>query len=263
MKIKNILTAQEEENIFLSKSYSSNQYDVNLLLAYKQMLEITNDTSIGKKGAKEKGLEAIKNYVISYCEFKELNFDLHLKWNIAIVIDADSYSYDFALAMLLIGFDVNRITALLNYQLLVRYKGDADFPSMVEALTYKHVKNHSPFDNNIRLKTIMDWVEIKRKFFTGDVKDYQTEIWFRVGVLFANGEMDKLKKQFNSNGTQIAKHLGNKSYKGYINDTIGNTNKKSNKNILNYPGKLLKIYNHCIENNIPMIDSFKARIQPE
>lgn len=96
----------------------------------------------------------------------------------------------------------------------------------------------------------------------GKTEDYKTKIWFKVGLLFANGEMDKLKTQFNSNATQIAKHLNNTSYRPFISESISKTN-ESDKNIYANPNKLLKICNHCIENSIPMTDCFKKLAQPK
>lgn len=95
----------------------------------------------------------------------------------------------------------------------------------------------------------------------GTQKDYTKNIWFKVGLLFANGEMAKLIEQYSingtANGTKIAEHLGNKSYKGFINETISNNLKNiTDKNIFSNQKKLLKIKKYCDENNIVMVDSF-------
>lgn len=87
-------------------------------------------------------------------------------------------------------------------------------------------------------------------------EEFKTELWFKVGLLFATGEMDKLIIEFSSNATQIAKSLKNKNYRPYISESISKTN-DNDKNIFSKFNKIKKIQNHCIENNIKMIDSFK------
>ena len=86
--------------------------------------------------------------------------------------------------------------------------------------------------------------------------------WFKVGLLFATGEMDNLMKQFNMNATKVAQHLDSKSYRPYISESISNTN-TTDKNIFSKPEKLKIIYRHCIENDIPMVDSFKDKVPSE
>ena len=88
--------------------------------------------------------------------------------------------------------------------------------------------------------------------------------WFKVGLLFASGEMETLKKQFKVgpnnviNCTGLAKKLYGKNYEGfksYISESIKN-DKINDKNIFSDSEKLLKIYNHCINNKIKMTDTF-------
>lgn len=95
-----------------------------------------------------------------------------------------------------------------------------------------------------------------------NIDNYKNTIWFKVGLLFATGEMDKLITRFNGNATQIAKHLQNKNYRPFISESISKTN-KNDKNVFSDQGKLLKIQKHCIENKILMIDSFTKQIKPE
>ena len=74
-------------------------------------------------------------------------------------------------------------------------------------------------------------------------KDYTKKIWFKVGLLFATGEMDKLITQFKSNATQIATHLGNKSFRPYISESISKTN-DTDKNIFSSKKYCYKTYNN-------------------
>src|ERR1700677_4762508 len=98
---------EEELKLFLSQTHSSNQYDIDLLLAYKQIQKITNNDGIDL-AKKEEIFKLIESHIKIYCQLNNLNFDLHFKYNRAIVINEAHPNYDFELAILLIGFDVNR-----------------------------------------------------------------------------------------------------------------------------------------------------------
>jgi hypothetical protein len=95
------------------------------------------------------------------------------------------------------------------------------------------------------------------------VKDnFTTSNWFKVGLLFANGEMDILRTKFNNNATQISKHLyGDKwgSYRPYISESIAKT---TNKNIFSNQSKLQKINDYCISENIPRVEGFIKHLNP-
>ena len=89
---------------------------------------------------------------------------------------------------------------------------------------------------------------------------YMDQIWFKVGLKFATGEIDTLKLQYNS-AKKIAEYLGNKNYDKYILATMHNYQETNrDKNIYAHPDKLLKIYNCCKTNNIEMTTNFIERI---
>lgn len=97
------------------------------------------------------------------------------------------------------------------------------------------------------------------------LKKYLHTIWFQVGLLFANGEMDKLiikhtiDKVPNPNG--IARELGHPNYSKYILATLNNySGANGDKNIYNNPDKIRTIYEHCQENKIEMTERFKSLI---
>lgn len=124
---------------------------------------------------------------------------------------------------------------------------------LVSEITNKTKESISKIDN------------IKKKWKRA-VEDKKSEVnkraWFEVGLLFATGAMDILKREFQSNATQIAKYkFGVKweKYRPYISESIGNTT-KNNKNIFSDKSKLKLIYDHCIKNKIPMIKSFEDHI---
>jgi hypothetical protein len=90
--------------------------------------------------------------------------------------------------------------------------------------------------------------------------DYSKLIWFKVGLLFATGEMDALKQKFNGSAAKIAGAISpeNKSgYRPYISESFGIG--KGVKNIFNSTNKLKIIYSYCQQNDIAMCDSFIAK----
>lgn len=97
--------------------------------------------------------------------------------------------------------------------------------------------------------------------------NYKDKHWFIVGVAFADGTIHKFAtelgwKSDNMYSTpkfrQIAIKLGNENYKNTISESWNrNTNEHNNKNIFSDRYKLDKIIEHCKENNIPIVESFK------
>jgi hypothetical protein len=92
------------------------------------------------------------------------------------------------------------------------------------------------------------------------IKSKEHRNWFKVGLLFANGKMDKLvskhKRNLNMpNFTAIATELGNKSFRPYISETIGGTN-TNDKNIFSSNFKVAYIIDYCKKHDITVVDSF-------
>ncbi len=103
---------------------------------------------------------------------------------------------------------------------------------------------------------------------------YKNQYLFKVGLLFATGEMNKYftvnsihATVMNSNYTapKIAKELGNDSYNKYILASINNYTDKENgnKNIFNSLDMMTKIILHCETENIPVDAYFKSRLPIE
>ena len=92
---------------------------------------------------------------------------------------------------------------------------------------------------------------------TEKIKKNEDKNWFKVGLLFATGEITDLLKKFENNATQIAKHKGNISFRPHITESLGNSKKTSSQSIY-YPDKFKVVYNHCKENNIKMTIDFEA-----
>jgi hypothetical protein len=100
----------------------------------------------------------MKQTVINYCNEADLPVTQILQMESPIVIESNTIGFDAFLGRTLIAFDVNKIEAILGYQNAI-WRGKGLFASFVENGVYNYVKNNSPFDNNIRLAKIMNWVE--------------------------------------------------------------------------------------------------------
>ena len=105
---------------------------------------------------------------------------------------------------------------------------------------------------------------------------YKTQNLFKVGLLFATGEMNKYftinssnKELVSKNGLsplKIAKELGNPSFDKWILASKNNylsDNKSANKNIFNNLDMMNKIINHCKAENIEVDPYFMSRLPIE
>nr|WP_315144489.1 hypothetical protein [uncultured Flavobacterium sp.] len=150
-------------------------------------------------------------------------------------------------------------------------------------LKHKHHKFESK-ENDIKvceayiqyLKRKKD--EIKEPQQTETIKPdekYKTQSLFKVGLLFAKGEMNKYFSVNGKNATvmnsgytapKIANELGNESLKKWILASINNytpDKENGNKNIFNSLDMMTKIISHCEAENIPVDDYFKSRLPIE
>lgn len=93
---------------------------------------------------------------------------------------------------------------------------------------------------------------------------YKESAWFKIGLLFATGEMEDLLSKFDSNGTQIAKYLGNeKGFRPYITESIGINKRTAEKSVFSKRKNMAKIILHCEQNNIPVVSSFLELLPPD
>ena len=129
--------------------------------------------------------------------------------------------------------------------------------------------NQNVFDNTYRINgngfiTKLYKVAPKAKDITVDNDTKQKRIWFKVGLLFANGEMDRLiakhKNGTMTNYTAIANELGDISFRPYISESIYGMN-QNDKNIFASNEKTNFIKSYCESNGITVVDSFKNRIK--
>ena len=112
----------------------------------------------------------------------------------------------------------------------------------------------------------LEWL-VENFKVTDDVLDNSEDktefLWFKVGLLFANGEMDSLieesKYENNPNFNSISKKLKNPSYRPFISESY--LSKNNRKNIFLDKSKVSYLENYCEENNISIVESFKVRVK--
>lgn len=136
--------------------------------------------------------------------------------------------------------------------------------SMHQKKYRKEFKEDGSFLISVLFPSFQYWFQELTKI--GDLNkskdNYTNRIWFKVGLLFATGEMDKLLKKNNNNYHAVARALGKQSYRPYISETQSDTN-KSDKNIYSNPAKVKKIYDYCLMNNKTVTAAFKSKLQQD
>ncbi len=141
------------------ESISFHSYDINLKASYLELEKQMQDVAKSKTGiTKEEYLFRIKSGIESYCSYNNLG---SLESNSPIILKYPAYNYHAHLAFQLMTFDINKISAMLDFQ-HENYTGLDEFQKIVEHGVYDWIKNNSPFDNAGRLQKIMEWVEKKK-----------------------------------------------------------------------------------------------------
>lgn len=130
-------------------------------------------------------------------------------------------------------------------------------------VAYKLKDTSLPVQPNYRqfeeLKTFIQETRDSKDYKAKSVKD---RTWFKVGVLFATGEMDQLITKYNRNATRIANHLKAPHYNKYILGTMNDYRDNNlDKNVYANPEKMQMIMNHCKEQNIEVDQNFIARLK--
>lgn len=85
-------------------------------------------------------------------------------------------------------------------------------------------------------------------------------LWFKIGLEFATGNMDKLLIEHNNNSTAISRALNMIGSRPYISDSIANDS-EGKKNIFASPDKTKAIISYCQYNGIDIVNSFYERIK--
>ncbi len=151
------------------------------------------------------------------------------------------------------------------------YKGIPDDFSHVHSPNNKYQNQGTP-SNQVLAHVFWyyyKWlVSLNQKETDADKYDnsYQNKDWFKVGLKFANGELDELFevskiKKIIPNFSDIARQLGNKSFRPYLSESYNSRTGESNKNIFANEGKITKLLNYCKLNDIEVVASFYQRIE--
>lgn len=104
------------------------------------------------------------------------------------------------------------------------------------------------------------FIETHSKNTRGTTTNILNQKWFKVGLEFAKGNIQKLLENENS-FTAIAKTLGDPSYRPYISESMSLRPKYKDKAILKNPAKMKLIFDYCTTTKIPMHKDFIAKYE--
>ena len=140
-------------------------------------------------------------------------------------------------------------------------KGNSNSFDFIPSPNFKH-QNLNKIPNQVYAQYLWEyylWLQSSFKEQIIDTKKIKNKnkYWFKIGLLFANGEMDKLLLKHNTNFTAIAKELGNKNYRPYISESQSKSN-ENDKNIFSDNSKLKEIADYCVEQKITICPSFES-----
>ena len=109
----------------------------------------------------------------------------------------------------------------------------------------------------------LEWLFENFKVTDNHSKDATEFLWFKVGLLFANGEMDSLIEESKCenipNFSAISRKLENMNCRPYISESYHSKN--NGKNIFLSKSKVSYLEKYCKENNIPIVESFKTYVK--
>lgn len=142
------------------------------------------------------------------------------------------------------------------------------------SLILKFISDEFKHDNSSALTNTNSSNSFDKSKFDQRIPEdkFTSTIWFKVGLLFAKGELNQYSNSNKSgfkkgySALKVAKELGNKSYEKYILATINNypsDNVNGDKNIYNSKDKMDKIIVHCNENQVIVDDYFKSKLPLE
>lgn len=132
-------------------------------------------------------------------------------------------------------------------------------------LKYKFYYDESYFQTDFDLflkKELEEFNSPKETTQSEDKKDY---LWFKVGLVFATGEVFQLYEEEGGNFTNLAKRISKskyKSYRPYISESWNNST-PSDKNIFSNSKKIDAIIKFCHKKGIKISDSFLSRCPSE
>jgi hypothetical protein len=187
--------------------------------------------------------------------------------------------YENKIAVQILGYGKQNISSknqtVLNYIDSLLIENDLKPIDAIKILN-KSTSNFSPEFKDAHFKNIIDYLKSidvntepqqskdlplnTNKYDKTNSENFTTKIWFKVGLMFATGEMNVLIKKHDNVFTRVASELNNASYRPYISDTFGG-NAKGDKNIYESKSKMTTIHDYCKMKGIKMTEDFLDKIK--
>jgi hypothetical protein len=194
-------------------------------------------------------------------KLKEKYFNDEIRQCRFILFDAVATQGNIRLKHWGVVYHSEYIRDIQNYIESAIYHGVDDGFDFIHSPNCKFQDN-STIHSSIYARSLWEYYEWlkslpKKNINIGDAssKKNKEALWFKVGVCFAKGEIDKLKQEKISY-TEMAGRLGNPSFRPFISESMSN-GKKSNKNIFSRSkADVQSILSYCERNNIKVVDSF-------
>lgn len=133
----------------------SHPYCIDIITTYVQLSKLDFSD-------KDEYLKRIEDLIKFYCLSNKINFAYHFENKLPLIISPTVNNFQWFFGLQLIGFDINKIKALLSFQQKRYHNEEADFTTFVEFAVYNIVKGITQIDNSECLRVIMEWVNEQR-----------------------------------------------------------------------------------------------------
>ena len=134
---------------------TSHPYCVDIVTTYVQISKFDFKN-------KEEYLKRIEDSIKDYCLSNKINFAFHFDNKLPLTIPPAINNFQWFLGLQIIGFDINKIKALLSFQQKQYLDEEVDYITFVEFAVYNIVKGFTLIDNTERLRMVMEWVNEQR-----------------------------------------------------------------------------------------------------
>lgn len=133
----------------------SHPYCIDIITTYVQLSKLDFSD-------KDEYLKRIEDLIKFYCLSNKISFAYHFENKLPLIISPTVNNFQWFFGLQLIGFDINKIKALLSFQQKRYQNEEADFTTFVEFAVYNIVKGITQIDNSECLRVIMEWVNEQR-----------------------------------------------------------------------------------------------------
>lgn len=142
-------------------TYEKHIYDIDVLSAYLLLKEVLKHVEWFSHITKDEYLSRLYFSIKYFTVKSKMNFERIFSDKGFIVVPSNHGFYPSALAIVLLTFDPLRIPLLLSFQRNI-YQGEDDFINLVEFSVSKMLINYSRWDNELRIKTVFQWLYLTR-----------------------------------------------------------------------------------------------------